>query len=193
MLLVLTITLLSQGADARPTSEQALIEFELTQAQRAVDEKYGQKKPSELTPEETLAKIRDQAHAEAQVLKAHQLTAKEWVKASLSKSRAEYAAQKNAVTALEEKAKAQAEAAKSSPLIEAPPAIPVQRGISDATPVILEEIHHEGELPEVEKSLPPEVFADQAEALAIDRALKQEPGPKKPAAKASKKSKKKRD
>lgn len=168
-------------------SQHAQIEFEQEQAQREVDAKYGNKKPSELTPDETRAKIRDQAQADTKVLEKFGTTPKEWARESLQRNRTQLAEQKQGVKALEANAKAAADEAKKP---KAPQGeVQVQRGFSDESPVMLEEKPVTGPVG-VEKSLPPDVLDEMAMARELDGALGKEakPGKPVPAAKASKKA-----
>ncbi len=102
---MLVLTLLLLNAAPPTVEESARIELEQAEAQRAVDAKYGNKKPSELTPQQTRAKIRDQAVADEKVLAGHGTTAKEWSRNALKKQRGEYAEEQRDVKALAEKKK----------------------------------------------------------------------------------------
>jgi hypothetical protein len=182
-MLALTLTLLLH-TDAGAATKSAQIELEQAEAQSAVDAKYGNKKPGELTASETRAKVRDQAAADRQVLEKNGLTPKEWARDSLKRSRAEFAEEKVALKALELKKKADAEAAAKP--VAAVHEIQIQRGISEANPVILEEAA--GAAPIVENGLPPEVLADQTAAREAEGSA---PKSKPDSAKRKKKSNKK--
>ncbi len=157
----------------------AAIELEQREAELAVDAKYGHKKPSDLTSAERLAKIRDLREADQAVLDKHGVNTKDWARAAATKTRAEAADQKQAVSALDQTR----HDAAAKPKNEEPHEVAIQRGISDDNPVLLED--HDGS-PIIEKGLPPDVVADQAEAQAADATLpKDKAGPSAPAAKKS--------
>ncbi len=167
MLLALSLSLLLRAETKAPDS--ARIEYEQAEAQKAVDAKYGNKKASELTHDETVAKIRDQAEAEAKVLSKYGISVKEWARESLSKNRAALADQKAGVKAV---AKGEAEAAEAAKKAshEVPQEIIVQRDISESNPVILEEKKVTGP-PMVEQGLPPEAQEDELIAREVDGAM----------------------
>lgn len=153
--------------------QAAQIEVELAQAQRAVDAKYGNKKPSELTAEETREKIGEHAGADITVLEQHGLEAKEWARLQLKRDRITAAAVKAAVKAL-----AASEDA-GSPKADAEQPIEVQRGFTEANPFVLEQGSNSETV--VETGLPPDVVADEEAAQARDEALHKETKQKKPA------------
>ncbi len=126
--------------------QAAQIEFEQAQAQRAVDAKYGNKKPSELTSQETREKIRERTAADVKVLEQHGLEAKEWVRLQLKRDRETAAAVKSAVKAL------QAGSTAAQFQVE-------QRSKSE---------------PAVETGLPSDELTDEEAAKAADEALPQE-------------------
>lgn len=123
-MLVLTLLLLNA---APSIDESAHIELEQAEAQRAIDAKYGHKKPSELTAAETRAKIHDQAEADAQVLEKHGTNAKEWSRNALKKQRGEYAEEQRDVKALAAKRKEAATAASAQADLP-PPEVKIERG-----------------------------------------------------------------
>jgi len=196
-MLVLTLTLLLH-LDPPVVSRDGEIEFEQQQAQREVDEKYGNKRPADLTPDETRAKIRDQAEADTRVLAKFGTTPKEWARESLHRSRTQLAQKKADVQLLEAHAKAEAAAPKAT---EAPREVQVQRGFSDETPVTLEEHHTDGKVL-VEEGLPPDALDEQAMAKELDgagkeigtttKAVSKPVSKKSPAAKTGKTPKKKK-
>lgn len=190
-MLTLTLILLLHVDPARA----AEIEFEQREAQREVDEKYGNKKPSELTPDETKAKIKDRADADTKVLEKFGTTPREWARESMKQNRTELAKTQAGVRALD----AQAQDAKKEKPKEAPREMQVQRGFSEETPVTLDEKQVAGQVG-VEKSLPPDVAEELQMAKDIDGVLGKDakPGKAAPAAKAApakaaKKSKKKKN
>ena len=123
-MLVLTLLLLNA---APSIGESAQIELERAEAQRAIDAKYGHKKPSELTPEQTRAKIHDQAEADAAVLEKHGTNAKAWSRNALKKQRGEYAEEQRDVKALAAKKKEAAPAATAQADLP-PDKVKIERG-----------------------------------------------------------------
>lgn len=165
MSLPLLTLVIALGAEPIPPEKAAQIERAQQKAQAAVDAKYGNRKLSELSQDERRQLTKDRAEAEAKVLEENGVDAKQWARESLKKDRAAYADGKERVKALVEKEKADAEAAEKAK--KEPREVQVQKGISDANPVVLEE--QEGGAPVVETELPPEVAADQADAAEQDR------------------------
>lgn len=152
--------------DLTPT-EAARVELEVLQSQRTVAAKYGHKKPSELTSDETKEKIRDRAEAENAVLEKHGLNAKEWARIQALKTKEARAEQHAALRALieqHERAQQQRDASTEAPTIQ------VQRGFNDENPVVVDEVKTGA--PSVETGLPPDVVVDQAAAKESDKLLK---------------------
>lgn len=148
-------------SDPIAPDEAAAIALDTKEAQDEVAKKYGNKKPSELSNDERTQMIKDQAAAEKKVLDKHGVSASAWARQQMAQSPKEAAAQKERVKALEDKRKADAEAAaKERDKPEQP--VQVQRGISDSNPVTLEE--NPTSEPVVEEGLPAEAESDQAEA-----------------------------
>lgn len=136
-------------------AEIARIEAEQQDAAAAIEKKYGGRSGKELSLEERKAQADERAAAERAVLEQHGVSPKDWVKANARQSRDD----REAVKAESEKlarAKADAQKAKAA---EPPKEIPVQRGISDKNPVVLEE--KDSSAPAVEQGLPSEAQDDQ--------------------------------
>jgi hypothetical protein len=152
MLLTATLILsLSAGADLTP-EKAAEIANDQAKAQAAVSAKYGNKKSTELTPDERRAMIKDQADADRKALDKHGISVKDWARYEQTQGRADYAAQKTAVKQLQEKEKAAAAAAAKGDAA-GPKEIPIQRGFSDENPVVMEE--KKGAAPRVDTSIAP--------------------------------------
>ncbi|MBX7098470.1 MAG: hypothetical protein K1X89_12205 [Myxococcaceae bacterium] len=136
-------------------AEIARIDAEQKDAAAAIEKKYGGRTGKELSLEERKAQADERAAAERAVLEQHGVSPKDWVKANARQS----CDDREAVKAESEKlARAKAEAQKPKPA-EPPREIPVQRGISDKNPVVLEE--KESSTPAVEQGLPAEAQDDQ--------------------------------
>jgi len=168
-------------ADPIPPDEAAAIALDTREAQDEVAKKYGNKKPSELSNDERSQMIKDQAAAEKKVLDKHGVSPSTWARQQMAQSPKEAAAQKERVKALEDKRKADAEAAEKEKEKPEKP-IEVQRGISDSNPVTLEENPSAG--PVVEEGLPAEAASDQAEAAGQESGATAPVVEDKPAAKA---------
>jgi len=156
MLLTIALAALLSADDLNPQTA-AVISREQDKAQAKVAEKYGNKKPSELSQEERREMIKDQAEADKAVLDKHGVDARDWARYEMRQGRGERGAQQQAEKALAEKEKeAEAEKAKAA---KEPREIPIQKGFNDQNPVVLEE--KEGALPRVDTNLPPDAVADQ--------------------------------
>jgi hypothetical protein len=170
-------------SDPIPADEAAAIALDTKEAQAEVAKKYGDKKPNELSNAERSQMIRDQADAEKKVLEKHGVDAHTWARQQMAKSPKEVAAQKDLEKQLAEKREADAKAAKDKD--KGPKEITVQRGISDANPVTMEEAESAG--PTVEQGLPAEATDDQAAAAGQDATDAKASAPaEKPAAKPAK-------
>jgi len=99
------------------------------------------------------------------VLEKYGVTAKEWARAQMNRSRAQAGQVKEANKTLEAKEKAAAERA-AAEQARGPKEIVIQKGISEENPVVLEET--EGSTPIVEKGLPAEYDKDQSAASESD-------------------------
>ncbi len=144
-------------------SRAAAIERDQAKENAAVNAKYGNKKSSELTPDERRQMIKDQADAEQKVLDKYGVSQKDWIRQQAARSREQSEQVRDAVKAIEEQEKKAAEKAQKG---EAPQEIQIQRGISDDKPVVLEE--KAGAAPAVEQGLPSDFQADQAAAEEAD-------------------------
>jgi FKBP-type peptidyl-prolyl cis-trans isomerase len=157
--------LLAMVVGAIPASEAAAIEREQEKNQTEVNEKYGNRKPSEMTGDERRDMMKDQAEADQKVLDKHNVDQKEWASSQSHRSRDERAEVKaeKAKQADKEKEKAKADAeAKKKAAAEPNKPIQIQRGISDENPVVLEEKPGAG--PIIERGLPADAKADQEAA-----------------------------
>jgi hypothetical protein len=142
--------------------QAAAIALDAREAQAEVSRKYGNKKPSELSNEERLQMIRDQAAAEQRVLDKHGVDRRTWARQQMAQSPKEVAAQQALEKQLAEKRQAEAKAKEEAEKQGGEKEVQVQRGFSDANPVTMEELPSEG-VP-VEQGLPPDAAADLAEA-----------------------------
>lgn len=156
---------LSLAPDEFDAERAAAIEREQAKQTAAVGAKYGNKKSTELNSQERSQMIRDQQAAEKQVLDTYGVTAKEWARAQMNRTREQAALVKQANQALDAKEKAAAEKA-SAEKASGPKEIVIQKGISEESPVVLEET--EGATPVVEKGLPTDYEKDQAAATESD-------------------------
>lgn len=161
-----------------PAEKAAVIERAQAKAQAEVSAKYGHKKSSELSQDERRQMVKDQADAEKAVLEKHGVDGKQWARESLKRDRAQYAENQQRVKDLEAKEKADEEKRKAD--ANAPKEIAVQRGITEDSPVTLDEKPYEvGKVP-IEEGLPPEAIQDlqsvaaeggeKAPAPAVDEA-----------------------
>jgi len=161
MSLHLAALCLALVADEPMSAEKtATISRETEKASAEVDAKFGNKKFTELTPQERADSAKEKAAAEKKVLDKNGVDAKTWARESLRKNRDEYSQQKQLKQQLIEQEKA-ADAAKKA---GGPSEISVQRGFNEENPVILEEKENEDGKITVEKGLPPDVGQDQAAA-----------------------------
>lgn len=186
---ILTALCLSLVADEMSLQEKAQVERDNDKAQAEVDKKYGNRPVNQLSPDERRAIMKDKAAAEQKVLDKHGLTPQQWVKTTQKIQPKEWEDRKAVKKQLEEKEKADAEAAKKGGDKE----IEVQRGISDEKPVTLDEKPAEDGVIQVEKSIPNDAVDDQREAEGgesptVGAGGDDEPAPK-PAAKSGGKSK----
>lgn len=141
----------------------ASIERDQAKENAAVNAKYGNKKSSELSPDERRQLIKEQADAERKVLDKYGVSQKDWIREQAMRSREQAAQVKDAVKAIEEQEKKAAEKAQKA---ETPQEIQIQRGISEDKPVVLEE--KAGAAPAVEQGLPADYQADQSAAEEAD-------------------------
>lgn len=164
MSLSLVTLCLALVADEPVAPEKAaVIERGQQKAQAEVSAKYGNKKATELSPDERKAMAKDLADADKAVLDKNGVDPKQWARESIKKDRDSYARGKQLVKELEEKEKA-AEAKKQAEA-NAPKEVAVQRGVSEENPVTLDDQPSaDGQVP-VEKGLPPEA-QQELEALS---------------------------
>ena len=162
------LLILAADEPAIPAEKAATIERQQQKAQTEVNAKYGNKKLNEMSADERRAMMKDQAAAERAVLEKNGVDAKTWAKESQNKTRAEAKDHAERVKALEAQEKKDAEAAAKAKQ-DGNKDVTVQRGFSDEEPVTLEEKENEDGQVSVEKSLPPDVAADQAAASEQDR------------------------
>jgi hypothetical protein len=166
--------------------EIAAVERDQEKARLAVDAKYGNRTLGELSADERRAQAKDLAEAQRTVLERHNVQAHEWALTKARQSRADQEAEKQAALALElaEQERAAAAALERARAVEERLVV-VQRGVSEANFVILEEIDTGAVV--LERGLPEDAKADQALAVEQDRAenlrggnVKQMPGGAKP-------------
>jgi hypothetical protein len=176
-LLLLTLVL---RADGLPPQTTAAIEHDTAKATAEVQEKYGNRKPAELSPEERRQLGRDQADAERKVLEKHGVSEKEWASSGSRRSRDDREAIKAAREGLVEKDKADAAAAeKAKAEANKPKEVVVQRGISEQNPVTLDEAA--GAAPVVERGgLPADFQSDQEAATQAGGAAEKNAPPERP-------------
>ncbi|ADO73317.1 hypothetical protein [Stigmatella aurantiaca] len=155
---------LALAQDALTPEKIALIRRDEQAALDRVNERYGNRKPSEMTSEERRQSIQDQQQAMAAVLEKHEVSDKQYARHVARMSLAERDAVTAAAKQLEAEAQAAREAAQNRP--PQPEEIPIQNGISDQNPVELESVA--GAPAVVEQGLPPgEVGLEQTEG-AVD-------------------------
>jgi hypothetical protein len=142
--------------------KSAKIEQAEQKARAEVTAKYGNRKPTDMSAEERKSLDKDLADASKQVLEKNGVEPKAWARESLKRDRSDYAKTKELVKELNEKDKAQAEAAKKA--ASEPKEIEIQRGSSDSNPVVLDEKPNEDGTVQVEQGLPPDAARDFAEA-----------------------------
>jgi hypothetical protein len=154
------------AADAIPPDKAAAIERDQEKAQATVNAKYGDRKQSDLSPDERRAMMKESAEAEEKVFEKHGITAKDWAVNGVARSRGDQSQVAATKKDLADKEKAAKEAEKAQKAAaekpKTPGEIPVQRGFSDSNPVVVEEA--KGGVPVVEKGLPAEAIADQEAA-----------------------------
>lgn len=187
----------AQDEEQELTPEKiAAIHHDEQAAQAKVDAAYGNRKPSEMSPEERQQAIRDQQAAGLTVMAKHGVSDKDYARrvARLSQEeRDAVAREEKRLEEEEKKAKAAREAEEKKEEEEralAPEDIPIQTGFGDNNPVELEST--EGSASVVEEGLPP--GADEAdgagEAPAMEAGMKEVKVT--PAASRAKKKKKKK-
>jgi len=159
---------------AQLTPEQlAQVQHDREKAQVEIQKKYGDRLPSELSPEERRDLIQEQRDAEDKVLEKNGVDPKELARYEAKLSLDDRAATKAAKKQIEEKEKRDAEKKEKEEAERANQPIQVQKGFSDSNPVILEENQGSG-APTVEKGLPPEALDDQNAASGADKTDKAE-------------------
>jgi hypothetical protein len=139
----------------------AKIERDKSKAMDAIDKKYGNKKPNELSSDERKAIAQERSAAEHQALEKNGSSEKAYTRYQSKMSKEERAASKNAGEKLEANEKA-ADAQAKEKAKGGPKEITIQRGFSDTNPVVLEE--KAGGSPVVEKGLPQDYKDDQSAA-----------------------------
>ena len=142
--------------------KSAKIEQAEQKARAEVTAKYGNRKPTDMSSEERKSLDKDLADASKQALEKNGVDPKAWARESMKRDRSDYAKTKELVKELNEKDKAQADAAKKA--AAEPKEIEIQRGSSDANPVVLDEKPNEDGTVQVEQGLPPDAARDFAEA-----------------------------
>ncbi len=153
------------SADPLSAKEHATVANDIDKAQAEVSKKYGDRKLNELSTDERRALSRERADAERAVLDKAGISAKDWAKEQARGGREVNSERKEAKREVQAKEKAEAEAKAKAAAGEERP-IEVQRGMSDANPVTIDERPGaEGTIP-VETSLPADAVQDQAEAAA---------------------------
>jgi hypothetical protein len=165
----LAVSTLLIAPDEVPAERAAAIERDQAKATQAVQQKFGNRKSSELSPDERREMVRDQAEAEQKVLDKFGVDRKSWALSQARRTREEREQVKQASKALDEQEQNAAKKAAEDAAI-GPKEIVVQKGISEDRPVVLEE--KEGAEPIVEKGLPADYQSEQAEAEQGDVAEK---------------------
>ncbi len=166
--------LLLIAPDEVPAERAAAIERDQAKATQAVQQKYGNRKSSELSPDERREMVRDQAEAEQKVLDKFGIDRKSWALSQARRTREEREQVKQAAKAMDEQEQTAAKKA-AEDAASAPKEVVVQRGISEDRPVVLED--KEGAAPIVEKGLPADYQAEQAEAEQGDATEKKSEAP----------------
>lgn len=182
--LVITLCLALVADEPLTPQKTAAIERETEKAQAEVNKKYGNRKSTELSPDERREMTREQAAAEKNVLEKNGVSAKQWVKETQNVSRGEYAQRQQLKKDLAEKEKAADDAAKKAAAGDKE--IQVQRGISEENPVTLDEKANEDGTVTVEKSIPTDAANDLREAEGTDAPQTGAAADEEPAAKPSK-------
>lgn len=105
---------------AEPPSPEDLakIQYEQEKAAADVEKKYGDKKPSELSPEERRAMIKERAAAEREVLDKHGVDPKEYARAQAKQSVDDRARQRAAAEKLKKDGDAKPAQKKDEVIIE---------------------------------------------------------------------------
>lgn len=155
--------LLTLAADELTPAKAAKVQKDRDQAMADIAKKYGNKKSSELTPDERRAMIQDQSAAETSVLEKNDVDAKDLARYEARMSKDDRAATKTERERLDKKEaddKKAAEAKAQAGTQE----VQVQKGFSDSNPVMLEETNSGNGAPVVEKGLPQDAQDDQAQA-----------------------------
>ncbi len=141
--------------DAELSPEKvAAIRRDEQQALSKVDEEYGNRKPSEMSPDERREAIQKQSAASASAMEKHGVSAKDYARYT-----ARMTPEDNARAKAEEK-RLEAEAAKAAAAKKAPAEeeVHVQQGFSDENPVELEA--EEGAEPVVDVGVPADAQAE---------------------------------
>lgn len=127
---------LAAAADLSP-AQKAKIHREQQKELEALDKKYGNRKPSELSNAERRALAQEQSEAEKKVLERNGVSQKEWALSSLRMGRGEKAEMDAAGKALA----AQEESQKKKSAQGAPGAseVKIQRGFGNDKPAVLED------------------------------------------------------
>ncbi len=154
--------------------QSAAISNELDKANADVEKKYDNRKPHELSSEERRERAQALSAAEKQVLDKAGVSMSAWSKDQQNGGREHRAERAQAKQALVEKERAAAEAAAQKP--EEKPIV-IQQGISDSSPVTLEDKPNESGEVVVEEGLPGDAVRDQAEASAVDGPGQSSPAP----------------
>jgi hypothetical protein len=152
----------------------AAIEHAQAKEAKVINAKYGNRKSTELTRDERAAMIREQQAAEQKVLAQFGVSQRDWARMQMGRTREQADKVRQEREVLEAKEKiAAAEAAQKT---EQPTEILIQRGVSEDSPVVLED--RTGDVPVVEQGLGKEYEADvaaAADADAADRSDKEAP------------------
>jgi hypothetical protein len=133
---LLLVASLAAAAELSP-AQKAKIQREQQKELEALDKKYGNRKPSELSNAERRALAQEQSEAEKKVLERNGVSQKEWALSSLRMGRGEKAEMDAAGKALA----AQEEAQKKKSAQGAPgaPEVKIQRGFGNDKPAVLED------------------------------------------------------
>lgn len=166
VLAALTLAVPAFAGDDLDPEKAAKIERDTEKALEKVDQKWGNKKPSQLTSDERKQVIADRAAAEREVFEKHNVDAKTYTKYTSRQTKEERAATKEAGQRILQQEKADAakkDEEKKQP--GGPKEIIIQRGGAGKDPIIMEE--KDGAAPIVEKGLPQEAQDEQADATAM--------------------------
>lgn len=149
--MLLTCALVLTFATGALTPEKAAeIQRDQDKAMAKIDAKFGNKKPSELTPDEKREIVKARADAEKESLDKAGVSAKEWARYTGTMDRAETKEMKDAQKAIEKREEDLAAQKKAEG--NGPQEIPIQRGFSDDDPVVMME--KEGAAPRVDGNIP---------------------------------------